>query len=92
MKDLIQSLPSLLHTTGNYSHMDGEIIDGLWRGVGDDNGDDLPPPEVNLRPGRVPEQELLENHSGVVRLGSGATYTRKGVWSRANRARGDQWP
>ena len=26
---------------GNYSHMDGGIMDGWWRGIGDDDGDDL---------------------------------------------------
>jgi hypothetical protein len=41
MNDLIQSLPSPSTYNGNYSHMDGGIIDGWWRGVGDDDGDDL---------------------------------------------------
>jgi hypothetical protein len=41
MNDLIQSLPSPLAYSGNYSHMDGGIMDGWWRGVGDDDGDDL---------------------------------------------------
>jgi hypothetical protein len=27
--------------SGNYSHMDEGIMDGLWRGVSDDDGDDL---------------------------------------------------
>jgi hypothetical protein len=27
--------------SGNYSHMDGGIMDGWWRGVGDDDDDDL---------------------------------------------------
>jgi hypothetical protein len=26
---------------GNYSHMDGGVMDGRWRGGGDDDGDDL---------------------------------------------------
>ena len=30
-----------LMNTKNYSHMDGGIMDGWWRGVGDDDGDDL---------------------------------------------------
>jgi hypothetical protein len=41
MNDLIQSLPSLSAYSGNYSHIDGGIMDGLWRGIGDDDGDDL---------------------------------------------------
>jgi hypothetical protein len=41
MNDLIQSLPSPSAYSGNYSHMDGGIMDGGWRGVGDDDGDDL---------------------------------------------------
>jgi hypothetical protein len=41
MNDLIQSLPSPLAYSRNYSHMDGGIIDGWWRGVSDDDGDDL---------------------------------------------------
>jgi hypothetical protein len=41
MNDLIQSLPSPSAYSRNYSHMDGGIIDGWWRGVGDDDGDDL---------------------------------------------------
>jgi hypothetical protein len=41
MNDLIQSLPSPSAYNGNYSHMDGGIMDGRWRGVGDDDGDDL---------------------------------------------------
>jgi hypothetical protein len=41
MNDLIQSLPSPSAYSGNYSHMDGGIMDGWWRGVGDDYGDDL---------------------------------------------------
>ena len=41
MNNLIQSLPSPHLQQGNYSHMDGGIMDGWWRGVGDDGGDDL---------------------------------------------------
>jgi hypothetical protein len=41
MNDLIQSLPSPSAYSGNYSHMDGGIMDGWWRYVGDDDGDDL---------------------------------------------------
>jgi hypothetical protein len=41
MNDLIKSLPSPFAYIGNYSHMDGEIIDGSWTGVGDDDGDDI---------------------------------------------------
>jgi hypothetical protein len=36
MNDLIQSIPSPSAYSGNYSHMDGGIMDGWWRGVGDD--------------------------------------------------------
>ena len=72
--------------------------------VGDDDGDDLPPSEVNPRPRRVPEQELLssefgfltaaelcaflENISGSFRFRSGATYTRKNIRRQRPRARG----
>jgi hypothetical protein len=41
MNDLIQSLPSPSAYIGNYSHMDGGIMDGWWRGVGDDDGADI---------------------------------------------------
>ena len=41
MNNLIQSLPSPQPTAGNYSHMDGGNMDGPWRSVGDDDGDDL---------------------------------------------------
>jgi hypothetical protein len=41
MNDLIQSLPSPLAYSGDYSHMDGGIMDGWWRGVSDDDGDNL---------------------------------------------------
>jgi hypothetical protein len=41
MNDLIQSLPSPHLQRGNYSHMDGEVIDGRWSDVGDDGDEDL---------------------------------------------------
>jgi hypothetical protein len=41
MNDLIQSLPSPSAYSENYSHMDGGIMDGRWRDVGDDDGNDL---------------------------------------------------
>jgi hypothetical protein len=41
MNDLIQSLPSPLAYSKNYSHMDGGIMDGQWRDVDDDDGNDL---------------------------------------------------
>jgi hypothetical protein len=41
MNDLIPSLPSPSAYSGNYSHIDGGIMDGWWRDVGDDGGDDL---------------------------------------------------
>ena len=41
MNNLIKSLPSPQPTAGNYSHMDGGIMDGRWRGGDDDDGDDL---------------------------------------------------
>src|SRR3954463_8954038 len=41
MNNLIQSLSSPHLQQGNYSHMDGGIMDGWWRGVGGDGGDDL---------------------------------------------------
>src|SRR4051812_21953763 len=39
---LIQSLPPPLPTAGNYSHMDGQVMEGGWSGDDDDDGDDLP--------------------------------------------------
>ena len=54
--NLIQSLTSPQPTAGNYSNMDGENMDGRWRGDGDGDGDNLP---FNPRPDRVQEQELL---------------------------------
>lgn len=41
MNDLIQSLSSPHVQRGNYSHMDGGIMDGWCRGFGDDGDDDL---------------------------------------------------
>ena len=54
MNNLIQSLPSPQPTAGNYSHMDGGIMDGRWRGGDDDDGDDL---------GRVPERNFWSPES-----------------------------
>jgi hypothetical protein len=41
MNDLIQSLPSPHLQRGNYSHMDGGVMDGRWRDVSDDGDEDL---------------------------------------------------
>jgi hypothetical protein len=41
MNNLIQSLPSPHLQRGNYSHMDGGVMDGRWRSVGDDGDEDL---------------------------------------------------
>jgi hypothetical protein len=41
MNNLIQSLPSPHLQRGNYSHMDGGVMDGRWRNVGDDGDEDL---------------------------------------------------
>jgi hypothetical protein len=41
MNNLIQSLPSPQLQRGNYSHMDGGVMDGRWRDVGDDGDEDL---------------------------------------------------
>jgi hypothetical protein len=41
MNDLIQSLPSPHLQRGNYSLMDGGVMDGRWRSVGDDGDEDL---------------------------------------------------
>ena len=38
-------------------------MDGRWRGDGDDDGDDL---ASNPRPGRVPEQELMNPELGFL--------------------------
>jgi hypothetical protein len=36
-----KSLTEMSSYNGNYSHMDGGIMDGRWKGIGDDDGDDL---------------------------------------------------
>jgi hypothetical protein len=41
MNNLIQSLPSPHLQRGNYSHMDGGVMDGRWRDVGVDGDEDL---------------------------------------------------
>jgi hypothetical protein len=41
MNNLIQSLPSPQLQRENYSHMDGRVMDGRWRDVGDDGDEDL---------------------------------------------------
>jgi hypothetical protein len=41
MNNLIQSLQSPHLQRGNYSHMDGGVMDGRWRSVGDDGDEDL---------------------------------------------------
>jgi hypothetical protein len=41
MNNLIQSLPSPHLQRGNYSHMDGGVMDGQWSDVGDDGDEDL---------------------------------------------------
>jgi hypothetical protein len=41
MNDLIQFLPSPHLQRGNYSHMDGEVMDGWWSDVGDDGDENL---------------------------------------------------
>jgi hypothetical protein len=41
MNNLIQSLPSPHLQRGNYSHMDGGVMYGRWRSVGDDGDEDL---------------------------------------------------
>jgi hypothetical protein len=41
MNNLIQSLPSPHLQRGNYSHMDGGVMDGRWRDIGDDGDEDL---------------------------------------------------
>jgi hypothetical protein len=41
MNDLIQSLPSPHLQRGNYSHIDGGVIDGQWSYVDDDGDEDL---------------------------------------------------
>jgi hypothetical protein len=41
MNNLIQSLPSPYLQRGNYSHMDGGVMDGRWSDVGDDSDEDL---------------------------------------------------
>src|SRR4051812_24817545 len=46
MIKLIQSLPSPLPTTGNYSHMRREAMEGGWSGDDDDDGDDFPSSET----------------------------------------------
>ena len=41
MNNLIQSQPSPLPTAGNYSHMDGENMEGRWSGDDDLTGIDF---------------------------------------------------
>jgi hypothetical protein len=41
MNDLIQSLPSPHLQWENYSHMDGEVMDGRWSDVSDGGDEDL---------------------------------------------------
>jgi hypothetical protein len=41
MNNLIQSLPSPHLQRGNYSHMDGGVMDGRWSDVGDGGDEDL---------------------------------------------------
>jgi hypothetical protein len=41
MNDLIQSLPSPLAYSGNYSHMDVGIMDDWWTDIGDDDSNDI---------------------------------------------------
>jgi hypothetical protein len=41
MNNLIQSLPSPHLQRGNYSHMDGRVMDGQWSDVSDDGDEDL---------------------------------------------------
>jgi hypothetical protein len=41
MNNLIQSLPSPHLQRGNYSHMDGGVMDGRWSDIGDDGDEDL---------------------------------------------------
>jgi hypothetical protein len=41
MNELIQSLPPPSAYKGDYSHMDGRIMDGWWRGISDNDGNDL---------------------------------------------------
>jgi hypothetical protein len=41
MNDLIQSLPSPHLQRGNYSHMDGGVMDGQWSDIGDGGNEDL---------------------------------------------------
>jgi hypothetical protein len=41
MNNLIQSLSFPHLQRGNYSHMDGGVMDGRWRDVGDDGDEDL---------------------------------------------------
>ena len=76
--------------------MDGENIDGRWRGDGDGDGDDLP---FNPRPDRVPEQELLVPEIGfevaaALCIFSGKTIGASGVFRSKgiNRRNGHRHP
>jgi hypothetical protein len=41
MNNLIQSLPSPHLQRGNYSYMDGGVMDGRWSDIGDNGDEDL---------------------------------------------------
>jgi hypothetical protein len=41
MNNLIQSLPFPHLQRGNYSHMDGGVMDSPWSDIGDDGDEDL---------------------------------------------------
>ena len=60
---------------GNYSHMEGEVMEGWWSGDDDDDGDDLPSPEANS----ASRLALPRKNRGWRRLRDGKL--RKNFWS-----------
>jgi hypothetical protein len=73
MNNLIQSLPSLHLQWGNYSHMNGGVMDGRWSDIGDDGDEDL----------RIPIPAGCQNGvSGSESRFLMAVAQRKSIWEK----------
>ena len=76
MNNLIQSLPSPHLQRGNYSHMDGGVMDGRWRSVGGDGAEDLL---------RIPVPAGCQNGvSGSESRFLMAAAQRKSIWEKCH--------